>query len=123
MTIRFYLEEDSMRHALARALRARGVDVSTALEAGRIERLDAHHLEYATAQGRTLYSFNIGDFYRLHTTFRCSPVSILKKVNPPTIVRLPHHTTRRIDPCEPPKTGANRAPIPSALISSTVFTG
>jgi len=69
MTIRLYLEEDSMRHALVRALRSRGVDAITALEAGMIERLDEHHLEYATAQERVLYSFNVGDFYRLHTAF------------------------------------------------------
>ena len=54
--------------------------------------------------------------YCLRRRERCSPVSILKKVNPPTIVRLPHHTTRRIDLCEHPKTGANHAPIPRALI-------
>ena len=69
MTIRLYLEEDSMRHALAQALRSRGVDVLTALEAGMIERQDAPHLEYATAQGRVLYSFNVRDFYRLHAAF------------------------------------------------------
>lgn len=33
MTIRLYLDEDSMRQALVQALRARGVDVMTALEA------------------------------------------------------------------------------------------
>ena len=54
MTIRLYLEEDSMRHALVRALRSRGVDVLTALEAGMIDRVDERHLEYATAQGRAL---------------------------------------------------------------------
>jgi len=52
-----------------RELRARGVDVLTALEAGMIERGDREHLDYATAQGRTLYSFNIRDFYRLHSTY------------------------------------------------------
>jgi hypothetical protein len=44
MTIRLSLEEDSMRHALARALRSRGVDVITALEAGMSERQDEPHL-------------------------------------------------------------------------------
>ena len=34
-----------------------------------LERLDEHHLEYATAQGRALYSFNVGDFYRLRLAF------------------------------------------------------
>jgi hypothetical protein len=69
MTIRLYLEEDSMRHALVRALRSRGVDVLTALEAGMIDRVDEIHLEYATAQGRVLYSFIVRDFFRLHTAF------------------------------------------------------
>jgi Domain of unknown function (DUF5615) len=59
MTIRLYLDEDSMRQALVQALRARGVDVITALEADMIERADEEHLDYATAQGRVLYSFNI----------------------------------------------------------------
>ncbi len=34
-----------------------------------IEREDDEHLEYATAQGRVLYSFNIADFCRIHTTW------------------------------------------------------
>lgn len=58
-----------MDRDLVQALRARGVDVLTALEAGKIERADSEHLDHATAQGRVLYSFNVGDFYRLHTAF------------------------------------------------------
>ena len=58
-----------MDRALVRALRARGVDVTTALDEGMIERSDAEHLDYATAQGRVLYTFNVGDFYRLHTSY------------------------------------------------------
>lgn len=58
-----------MRSALVRALRARGVDVLTALDAGMIERSDEEHLEYATKEGRVLYSFNVGDFYRLHQEY------------------------------------------------------
>ena len=69
MSIRLYIDEDSMDRALVRALRARGVDVTTASEEGMIERGDAEHLDYATAQGRVLYSFNREDFYRLHTTY------------------------------------------------------
>ena len=40
MTIRLYLDEDSMRNALVIALQARGVDVLSALDAGMIERSD-----------------------------------------------------------------------------------
>ena len=58
-----------MDRALVRALRARGVDVTTALDDGMIERSDAEHLDYATAQGRVLYTFNVGDFYHLHTSY------------------------------------------------------
>jgi hypothetical protein len=69
MTIRLYFDEDSMRHALIHALRARGIDVQTALDAAMIERTDEAHLEFATAQGRVLCSFNVGDFYKLHTGY------------------------------------------------------
>jgi hypothetical protein len=48
VTIRLYFDEDSMRRSLVRALRARGVDVITALDAGMIEREDVDHLDYAT---------------------------------------------------------------------------
>jgi hypothetical protein len=65
--LRLYFDEDSLRHALVVALRARGIDVMTALEAGRGGRSDEDHLEYATSQGRVLYTFNIADFYQLHT--------------------------------------------------------
>ncbi|MFH1026097.1 MAG: DUF5615 family PIN-like protein [Nitrospirota bacterium] len=66
MTIRLYIDEDAMDKDLVQALRARGIDVMTAFEANMIERLDEEHLEHATKEGRVLYSFNVGDFYRLH---------------------------------------------------------
>src|SRR5262245_21354955 len=67
MTIRLYFDQDSMRHALIHALRARGIDVQTALDAGMIERTDEEHLTFATTQGRVLCRFNVGGFYQLHT--------------------------------------------------------
>lgn len=67
MSIRLYFDEDTMRHSLVRALRSRGVDVITALDANMIERPDAEHLAYASSQGRVLCSANVGDFYRLHS--------------------------------------------------------
>ena len=66
MKIRVYIDEDSMCRALIVALRARGVDVESALEANMISRADDDHLEYATAQGRALYSFNVADFCSPH---------------------------------------------------------
>ncbi len=69
MTIRLYVDEDAMDTNLVQALRARSVDVVTALEGGMIERGDGEHLGYASAHGRVLYSFNVGDFYRLHRDY------------------------------------------------------
>ena len=69
MTLRLYFDEDTMDADLVHALRIRGVDVTTALEQGMIRRDDIEHLELATLQGRALYSFNVGDYQRLHTEY------------------------------------------------------
>lgn len=69
MTIRLYFDEDSMDQRLVRALRVRSLDVTTALEENMIDRADEDHLEYATSQGRVLFSFNRGDFYDLHSQY------------------------------------------------------
>ena len=69
MTIRLYCDEDSMDQNLVSALRARGMDVTTALEENTVNRGDEEHLDYATQQGRVLLSFNRGDFYRLHSHY------------------------------------------------------
>jgi hypothetical protein len=46
--IRLYLDEDSMRRSLVFGLRARGVDVLAASEAGTINRSDEDRLERTT---------------------------------------------------------------------------
>lgn len=51
---------------LVQALRLRGVDVQTALDAGLVGRPDEEHLAHAAAEGRVLYTFNVGDFMHLH---------------------------------------------------------
>jgi hypothetical protein len=65
MAFPLYVDEDSMRRAVVEALRARAVDVLTALDAGMIERDDEEHLAFGAAHGRALLSFNVGDFHRL----------------------------------------------------------
>jgi hypothetical protein len=60
------MDEDSMDSDLVRALRLRGVGVSTARDAGLIGESDEKHLAYAIAEGRVLYSFNVADFMNLH---------------------------------------------------------
>jgi hypothetical protein len=51
---RLYLDEDSMRRSLVFGLRARNVDVLTALEAKMINRADEDHLATASASERVL---------------------------------------------------------------------
>ena len=58
-----------MDKALLRALRARGVDATSALEAHKIEIPDEEHLLFAASEGRALFSFNVGDYFRLHAAF------------------------------------------------------
>lgn len=52
---------------LIAALRSRGVAVITPLDAGLSGKSDEEQLAFATAHGYALYTFNVSDFYRLHT--------------------------------------------------------
>ena len=69
MQIRLYVDEDAMARALVSGLRARGVDVTTVLDAGMSEQNDRAQLEYAIQYGRVLYTFNVGDFCHLHAQY------------------------------------------------------
>ena len=46
------------------ALRTRGVDVTTAYEQGMVDQYDWEHLDYATAQGRVVYTYSVGEQMR-----------------------------------------------------------
>ncbi len=72
MKIHLYIDEDSMNRALVNGLKARNIDVTTAFEANMIEQPDEAQLDYAASEGRVLYSFNVGDFYQLHTLYLSS---------------------------------------------------
>lgn len=67
MTIRLYLDDDSLAEALVKALRDNKIDVVTSREARMDGRDDEEHLAYAAEQGRVLCSFNTRDFYRIHS--------------------------------------------------------
>lgn len=60
-----YLDE-CIDRPIAEALRERGFDSLTALEAGRGEDSDDEQLQHATALGRVLLTYNRWDFRRLH---------------------------------------------------------
>jgi len=65
--IKTYIDEDAMDADLVGALRSRSVPVVTALDARLIEKPDEEQLAFATECGCVLYTFNVHDFYRLHT--------------------------------------------------------
>jgi len=65
-----YFDEDSVNRALIRALLARGMDVTNAIDAGHAGLADQEQLDHATAVGRVLFTYNVGDFFALHTQFR-----------------------------------------------------
>jgi hypothetical protein len=67
--IRLLVDEDAQHRGLAPALRARGVDVTTAHELGLTGADDDSILARAVAEGRAIYTFNAGDYCRLHTQF------------------------------------------------------
>jgi predicted nuclease of predicted toxin-antitoxin system len=62
----FHLDEDTESHALMRALRDRGVDLTTTSELGLGEASDEQQLEAAALAGRVLVTYNAADFCRLH---------------------------------------------------------
>lgn len=62
-----YVDEDAVQGGLVEALRSRDVTVITAADAGLMKKSDDMHLAYATEHGCVLYTFNVSDFYRLHT--------------------------------------------------------
>lgn len=65
--IKLYLDEDAQRTDLIQALRARQLDVATVSEMNLLGQSDAVHLHHAHQQKRVIFTFNRGDFFRLHT--------------------------------------------------------
>ena len=64
-----YIDEDAMDTGVVRGLRAHGIEVLPASDAGMICRTDEDHLSFATAQVRATYSFNVRDFPTIHATW------------------------------------------------------
>jgi hypothetical protein len=70
--IRLHFDEDATQHGLVAALRARRVDVLTALDCGMVGKSDEEHLRRATGDERVLYSFNIKDYSAIHENWIAS---------------------------------------------------
>lgn len=66
--IRLYFDEDSMDADVVDGLRLHNVDVITAADAGMLSRNDESQIQWALENNRVIYTFNIRDFYRIHTS-------------------------------------------------------
>jgi hypothetical protein len=64
--VRLYVDEDAGEHAVIHGLRTRGIDVLTTPEADRLTATDEEQLAFAIEAGRSIYTFNVGHFARLH---------------------------------------------------------
>jgi len=67
--VRLYFDEDAGEHAVIQGLRTRGINVLSTGEATRLGASDEEQLEFAVLQGRAIYTFNVGDFARLHKEY------------------------------------------------------
>jgi hypothetical protein len=67
--ISLYFDEDIARHQLIGALRSRGFDVLTSLEAGMNGQSDDAQLAFSSSQGRVLLTANARAFAMLHRTW------------------------------------------------------
>jgi len=67
--IRLYLDEDTIKSAFVKALGNADLDVMTVADVGMLGYADEEQLIWSTEQKRVIYSFNIGDFCRLHRDY------------------------------------------------------
>jgi hypothetical protein len=67
--IRLHLDEDADSHALLNGLRHRGWDVTSSRERGLLRYSDDEQLAWAFEQSRVVYTYNAGDFFRMHNEF------------------------------------------------------
>src|ERR1035437_1749673 len=67
--IEIYIDEDAMDSDPVAALRSGGVTAITAMDAGLAGKSDDEQLAFAAEHGCVLYTFNVSDFYRLHTVW------------------------------------------------------
>jgi hypothetical protein len=64
-----YLDEDTIKSALVKALQNAELDVITVADADMLGASDKEQLIWSTEHKRVIYSFNIGDFCRLHRDY------------------------------------------------------
>jgi hypothetical protein len=64
-SVKVYLDED-VHNLIADALRLRGWEAQTTVQAGNQSQPDSNQILYAAAHGYSIVSYNVTDFPRLH---------------------------------------------------------
>jgi len=64
-----YLDEDTIKSALVKALRNSDLDIMTVIDTNMLGFSDEEQLVCSTENKRAIYSFNIKDFCKLHQTY------------------------------------------------------
>jgi predicted nuclease of predicted toxin-antitoxin system len=64
-----FLTDEDMPASVARALIAAGFDAVTTPACRRLGESDESQLRFAAKEGRTIVTYNVGDFARLHAGF------------------------------------------------------
>ena len=67
--IRLYIDEDASRKSFVEALRQRTFDVLSTPEAKNRGLSDLEQLVWARENNRAIYTFNVGDYCRLHKIY------------------------------------------------------
>jgi hypothetical protein len=65
--LRLYFDEDTMDWDVIRALRIRDVEIAIPSEAELLQANDETQLSFASSRGYAIYTFNVGDYCRLHS--------------------------------------------------------
>jgi len=89
--IKLYLDEN-VHEAIASSLKLRGYDVITVKESGKKGKSDIEQLKYAASQNRVIFTFDIADFYKIHselilTGFKHDGIILSKQLPVGTIVK------------------------------------
>ena len=69
MKIKVLLDED-VQVGLVVALKAKGIDATSVQELGRRGLSDIEQLKLASANGWVFFTYNVGDFVKLHKQFK-----------------------------------------------------
>lgn len=67
--IRLYIDEYASRNSFVMALRNADIDTLTTSEASNLGLIDSEQLVWAINHSRTIYTFNVQDYCRLHKLY------------------------------------------------------